>query len=49
MLAWFVNMLAAPIFDAIGVRWLIALAVIGYALGALILWLPRPVKGQGLA
>jgi hypothetical protein len=37
MLAGFVNMLAAPIFDAIGVRWLIALAVTSYALGALVL------------
>jgi MFS transporter, PPP family, 3-phenylpropionic acid transporter len=52
-LAGLVNMLAAPIsgsiFDAVGARWLYALAVAGYALGALILWLARPVEEQGLA
>jgi MFS family permease len=46
-LAGLVNMLAAPIsgsiFDAIGARWLYALAVTGYTLGALILWLVRPM------
>jgi MFS transporter, PPP family, 3-phenylpropionic acid transporter len=45
-LAGLVNMLAAPvsgsIFDAIGARWLYALAVTGYGLGALVLWLTRP-------
>jgi MFS family permease len=49
-LAGLVNMLAAPvsgsIFDAIGARWLYALAVTGYALGALVLWLTRPVNGK---
>jgi MFS transporter, PPP family, 3-phenylpropionic acid transporter len=47
-LAGLVSMLAAPvsgsIFDAVGARWLYALAVTGYALGALILWLARPVE-----
>jgi PPP family 3-phenylpropionic acid transporter len=47
-LAGLVNMLAAPvsgsIFDAIGARWLYALAVTGYALGALVLWLTRPAN-----
>ena len=47
-LAGLVNMLAAPvsgsIFDAIGARWLYALAVTGYALGALVLWSTRPVQ-----
>lgn len=45
-LAGLVNMLAAPvsgaIFDAIGARWLYALAMAGYALGLLILWIARP-------
>ena len=45
-LAGLVNMLAAPvsgsIFDAIGARWLYALAVTGYVLGAFVLWLTRP-------
>jgi PPP family 3-phenylpropionic acid transporter len=49
-LAGLVNMLAAPIsgsiFDAIGARWLYALAVTGYALGALVLWLTRPLEAQ---
>jgi MFS transporter, PPP family, 3-phenylpropionic acid transporter len=49
-LAGVVNMLAAPvsgsIFDAIGARWLYALAVTGYALGALSLWLTRPEAGK---
>jgi hypothetical protein len=43
-------MLAAPvsgsIFDAIGPRWLYALAVTGYVLGAFVLWLTRPEKKQ---
>jgi MFS family permease len=45
-LAGLVNMLAAPvsgaIFDAIGARWLYALAMSGYALGLFILWMTRP-------
>lgn len=45
-LAGLVNMLAAPvsgaIFDAIGARWLYALAMAGYASGLLILWVARP-------
>ena len=51
-LAGLVNMLAAPvsgsIFDAIGARWLYALAVTGYALGAFVLWLTRPEKREAL-
>lgn len=43
-----VSMLASPvsgmIFDAIGGRWLYALAMTGYAVGAFILWLARPVE-----
>jgi PPP family 3-phenylpropionic acid transporter len=45
-LAGLVNILAAPvsgaIFDAIGARWLYALAMTGYALGMLVLWFTRP-------
>lgn len=45
-LAGLVNILAAPvagaIFDAIGTRWLYALAMLGYALGLVILWKTRP-------
>ena len=45
-LASLVNILAAPIsgtiFDAIGARWLYALAAGGYAIGALVVWLTRP-------
>jgi PPP family 3-phenylpropionic acid transporter len=41
-----VNVLAAPIagaiFDAIGARWLYALAVTGYTAGLLSLWVTRP-------
>jgi MFS family permease len=47
-LAGLVNMLAAPvsgsIFDAIGARWLYALAVTGYVMGAMVLWLTRPAE-----
>lgn len=47
-LAGLVNILAAPIsgaiFDAIGTRWLYALALIGYALGLIILWVTRPAQ-----
>lgn len=47
-LAGLVNMLAAPvsgaIFDAIGARWLYGLAMIGYALGLLILRITRPIQ-----
>jgi PPP family 3-phenylpropionic acid transporter len=43
-----VSMLAAPtsglIFDAIGARWLYALAMTGYALGAFTLWLAKPTS-----
>jgi PPP family 3-phenylpropionic acid transporter len=46
-LAGLVNVLAAPvagaIFDAIGARWLYALAVAGYTAGLLSLWLTRPL------
>jgi PPP family 3-phenylpropionic acid transporter len=45
-LASLVNILAAPtagiLFDAVGARWLYALAGAGYALGALCIWLTRP-------
>ena len=44
-----VSMLAAPIsgaiFDAIGARWLYALATTGYAIGLLSLWITRPDPG----
>jgi MFS transporter, PPP family, 3-phenylpropionic acid transporter len=47
-LAGLVNMIAAPIsgsiFDAVGARWLYALAVTGYALGAFVLWLAKPAE-----
>jgi PPP family 3-phenylpropionic acid transporter len=46
-LAGLVNVMAAPvagaIFDAIGTRWLYALAVSGYAIGLLSLWITRPL------
>jgi MFS transporter, PPP family, 3-phenylpropionic acid transporter len=46
-LAGLVSVLAAPlsgmIFDAVGARWLYALAVTGYATGLLSLWLTRPM------
>src|SRR5215212_3252350 len=45
-LAGLVSVLAAPvsgaIFDVIGARWLYALAVLGYAIGFLSMWLSRP-------
>jgi MFS transporter, PPP family, 3-phenylpropionic acid transporter len=45
-LAGLVSMLAAPIsgaiFDAIGARWLYALATGGYGIGLLSLWMTRP-------
>ncbi len=45
-LASLVNILAAPvagtIFDVLGARWLYALSVSGYALGAVCVWLTRP-------
>jgi PPP family 3-phenylpropionic acid transporter len=45
-LAGLVNVLAAPVagatFDAVGPRWLYALAAGGYAIGFLSLWLTRP-------
>jgi len=44
-----VSVLAAPIsgaiFDAIGARWLYALATTGYAMGLLSLWITRPEPG----
>jgi PPP family 3-phenylpropionic acid transporter len=47
-LAGLVSMLSAPvsgaIFDAIGARWLYALAATGYAIGLLSLWITRPDK-----
>ena len=49
-LAGLVSVLAAPvsggIFDAIGARWLYALAVIGYGIGLLSMWLTRPADNQ---
>jgi PPP family 3-phenylpropionic acid transporter len=46
-LSGLVNMLAAPlsgaIFDAIGARWLYGLAVAGYAVGLLSLWVTHPL------
>ena len=43
-----VNVMAAPvagaIFDAIGTRWLYALAVSGYGIGLLSLWITRPLS-----
>ena len=49
-LASLVNILAAPIsgiiFDAVGARWLYALSVVGYATGALCVWLTRPPKNE---
>jgi MFS family permease len=48
-LAGLVSVLAAPvsgaIFDAIGARWLYALATTGYAAGLLSLWITRPDPG----
>jgi PPP family 3-phenylpropionic acid transporter len=45
-LSGLVSVLAAPVggavFDAIGARWLYALAVAGYAIGLFSLWLTRP-------
>ena len=45
-LSGLVNMIAAPasglLFDAIGARWLYALAMTGYAVGALVLWISKP-------
>jgi PPP family 3-phenylpropionic acid transporter len=49
-LSGLVSVLAAPvsgvIFDAIGARWLYALAVAGYAAGLLSLWITRPDSRQ---
>lgn len=49
-LAGLVSVLAAPvsggIFDAIGARWLYALAVTGYGVGFLSMWLARPQGHQ---
>jgi MFS transporter, PPP family, 3-phenylpropionic acid transporter len=49
-LASLVNILAAPIsgiiFDAVGARWLYALSVVGYAIGAFCVWLTRPQKNE---
>ena len=49
-LAGLVNVLAAPVagatFDAVGPRWLYALAATGYAIGLLSLWLTRPARGE---
>jgi MFS family permease len=48
-LSGLVSVLAAPvsgaIFDAIGARWLYALAATGYALALLSLWVTRPNTG----
>jgi len=52
-LASLVNILAAPvsgaIFDVIGARWLYALSTGGYAIGAICVWLTRPVNETPLA
>lgn len=49
-LSGLVNMIAAPsaglIFDAIGARWLYALAMAGYAIGVTVLWLARPIDNE---
>lgn len=49
-LSGLVSVLAAPvagaIFDAIGARWLYALATTGYAIGLLSLWITRPESGM---
>jgi PPP family 3-phenylpropionic acid transporter len=49
-LAGLVSMMAAPvsgaIFDAIGARWLYALAASGYAVGLLSLWITRPSRTE---
>ena len=49
-LSGLVSMLAAPmsgaIFDAIGARWLYALAATGYTIGLLSLWITRPDPAQ---
>jgi PPP family 3-phenylpropionic acid transporter len=49
-LAGLVSVLAAPIsggiFDAVGARWLYALAVAGYGIGFLSMWLTRPQHNQ---
>lgn len=49
-LSGLVTVLAAPVsgavFDAIGARWLYALAVTGYAAGLLSLWFTRPVADK---
>lgn len=51
-LAGLVNILAAPvagaIFDAIGTRWLYALAMTGYAAGLFIVWITRPMESRDL-
>lgn len=48
-----VTVLAAPVsgvtFDAFGARWLYALAVSGYAMALLSLWLTRPREEQGIS
>lgn len=47
-----VTVLAAPVagatFDVLGARWLYALAVSGYALALLSLWVTRPAPEQGI-
>lgn len=52
-LAGLVSMLAAPvsgtIFDAVGARWLYALAVLGYGIGFLSMWLTRPSISRHIA
>lgn len=49
-LAGLVSVLAAPIsggiFDAVGARWLYALAVAGYGIGFLSMWFTRPQHNQ---
>jgi PPP family 3-phenylpropionic acid transporter len=49
-LASLVNILAAPvsgaIFDAVGARWLYGLAASGYAIGAICVWITRPLKTE---
>lgn len=52
-LSGFVNMLAAPvsgaIFDAVGARWLYALAIIGYTVGLMSMWVTRPLPDKHTA
>jgi len=52
-LSGLVSFVAAPvsgaIFDAIGARWLYALSMAGYAIGAIIVWFTRPGESKTTA